>query len=194
MMLFKLTVLLLLWIMLIDGIHQSYISFSPLGKEFSPRFVTIQLLSSFTQPTRTRCSAWCNQLSSCRTFDYDFLSKRCRLFEADATTGSIITSTSSASIVGTVRIAPSLFTSSHNQPCSTCQNSRYESCSTTKNTCQCPPRTYWTGSICALQLFQNDTCTQASACRSDLNSTCSSNCYGEFSRCVQSFTNCKHLR
>jgi hypothetical protein len=30
----------------------------------------------------------CNQLTSCRTFDYDLVSQRCRLFEGDSTNTS----------------------------------------------------------------------------------------------------------
>ena len=42
--------------------------------------------------------------------------------------------------------------------------------------------------MCALALFENDTCTQMDACRSDLNLTCPGNCYGDFKRCIKSST------
>ncbi|CAF4351192.1 unnamed protein product, partial [Adineta steineri] len=106
------------------------------------------------------CAFACNQQPSCHALDYDSASKRCRLFEGDLTTGSIVSSTSATSIVGIVELFPSLFVKTHNQSCETCQDSRYEICSTTTNTCQCRSNSYWDGSICALQLFTNDTCSQ----------------------------------
>ena len=165
----------------VSSIYQSYISFSPMGVEFLP-VNNIQLLLSISAPTKLRCSSRCNQMLSCRTFDFDFTSKRCRLFDADLTTGSTILSSSATSIVGTVRISSSLY-SSINQSCAACPLSRYEICSMNTSTCQCPPNTYWRGNHCALQAFENETCSQIDACRSDLNLTCSSTCYGEFVRC-----------
>ena len=165
----------------VSSIYQSYISFSSMGVEFMP-VENIQLLLSINTPTKLRCSSRCNQMLACRTFDFDFTSKRCRLFEADVTTGSMISSSSATSIVGTVRISSSLY-SSLNQSCAACPLSRYEICSMNTSTCQCPPNTYWKGNRCALQSFENDTCSQIDACRSDLNLTCSSNCYGEFLQC-----------
>ena len=163
---------------------------SSMGLEYQPKY-SMQLISTTIIATKIRCSAACNQLTSCRTFDYDLVSKRCRLFEGDATTGSIIPSTAS-SFVGTVRILSSLYSSTHNQACQTCQQTRYEVCSTNSSTCQCPTHTYWNGSICALQVFQNDTCGQSDACRSDLNLTCTTDCYGNVPKCSPSFFDSKH--
>ncbi|CAF1454718.1 unnamed protein product [Adineta steineri] len=118
------------------------------------------------------CAFACNQQPSCHALDYDSASKRCRLFEGDLTTGSIVSSTSATSIVGIVELFPSLFVKTHNQSCETCQDSRYEVCSTTTNTCQCRSNSYWDRSICALQLFTNDTCSQIDSCRKDQNLTC----------------------
>jgi hypothetical protein len=174
----------------IDAFFESYAEISSFGFEFQPR-TTSQLLANTNTASRLRCSALCNQLLSCRTFDYDSVSGRCRLFEGDATTGSSIPSSSATSVVGTVRIAPSLYLSTHNQPCSACDQTRYEMCSTGTNCCQCPLHTYWNGAICALSLFENDTCTQTDACRSDLNLTCSGNCYGEFKTCIKTSYNCE---
>jgi hypothetical protein len=151
---------------------------------FQPR-MTIQLLSMTTCQTTAQCAAACNQVQPCRTFDYDLSSKQCRLFEGDPTTGFTALSSTAMSIVGTVRIFSSLFTSAHNQPCVMCEKSRNEICSVNTSRCQCPTHTYWDGLICALQLFENDTCTQIDACRSDLNLTCSANIYGEFQKCAQ---------
>jgi hypothetical protein len=183
-------VALLLALPLIHTVYQSYMTLSSLGMEFQRR-MSIQQLSNTTVATKLRCSALCNQLITCRTFDYDTVSTRCRLFEADTTTGSIIVSSSPSSLVGNVVIDASTFANTHGQSCSLCQQSRYEICSANTSTCQCPLNTYWNGRVCALKLFGNQPCLHEDACRSDLNLTCARNCYGEFSRCQSSSTNSK---
>lgn len=164
-------------------ISECPVSLSSMGQEFRPK-MNITLLLHTSIRTHIRCATLCHKIITCRTFNYDASSKQCQLFEADASTGEIVSSPSLSSLVGTVHIIPSLYTLSHNRPCTTCLHSRYEICSTNTNTCQCPSHTYWNGQICALRLFLNDACTQADSCRSDLNLTCSINCYGEFERCV----------
>lgn len=139
-----------------------------------------------------RCSAACNQQPFCRIFDYDLVSKRCRLFEGDSTVGSIIPSPSSTSIVGIILISSSLYATMHNQPCQACQENRYEVCSANTNKCLCQGNTYWNGSVCTLQLFQNDTCDKRDACRFDLNLTCTTDCYGYYPKCLPYFVDSKH--
>jgi hypothetical protein len=182
-----LSILLLLvgTILPINGIYQSVVVFSSMSFQYQPENA-VQLISINTAQTKLRCSAACNQLSSCRIFDYDSVSQRCRLFEGDITTGSIIPSSSSTSVVGTVRIDSTLYSPIYNQSCQSCQQNRYEVCSANTTTCQCPPHSYWDGSVCALQLFQNDACSQLDMCRSDLNLTCGSNCNGYVPQCLQS--------
>ena len=187
-------IFILLNLPFIHGNYESRIAITPAGYEFQLRY-SIQLLASTTAQTILTCSAACNQLSSCRTFDFDSVSKRCRLFEADSvTTGSIIVSSSSTSRVGTVQISSDLYSSTHNQPCTLCSIDRYETCSSNTSTCQCPRNSYWNGSVCALQLFENDTCGQQYICRSDLNLTCTLDCYGLFSKCVLILTDSKYFR
>jgi hypothetical protein len=153
-----------------------------MGLKYQPNN-NIQLISTNSIQTKLLCSVACNQLSSCRIFDYDTVSKRCRLFEGDLTTGSIISSSSTASVVGTVQISSNLYSSVYNQSCQFCQQNRYETCSINASTCQCSGHTYWNGLVCALQLFENETCGQLNSCRSDLNLSCLSDCYGQFSKC-----------
>ena len=166
----------------IHSIYQSRIAFSPTAHEFQPRN-SIQLILVTTVRSRIICSAACNEQPACRTFDYDSASSRCRLFEADGTTGSIISSASPTSVVGSVLISPSQFLRTHNQSCEVCQEDRYEYCSTNGSTCQCRPHAFWNGSVCLLQLYENDTCSQTDACRSDLNLTCAT-VSGQFSVCT----------
>jgi len=174
-----------------NAVYQSLIQLSSMGMEFQPQN-NVQLISIQTAQTTVLCSAACNQLSPCRTFDYDLVSKRCRLFEGDSTTESIILSSSSTSFVGTVLISSTLYSSIHDQNCQACQEDRYETCSTTTNTCQCPNHTYWNGSICALQLFANETCVLGNTCRSDLNLTCTPDCYGCSPKCLATVFDSKH--
>jgi hypothetical protein len=182
--------ILLIVLPTIATIYQSKIILSTAGTEFQPK-MNAQELSNIATVTVGQCSSWCNQLAACRTFDYDSVSRRCRLFEGDTMTGSVVASTSAASVVGTVLISASLYTDSHAQSCLKCQQTRYEMCSTNTSSCQCPAHTYWNGFICALQLFSNDICTHIDACRSDLNLTCSFDCYGEYQLCLTPLSNSK---
>ncbi|CAF3172466.1 unnamed protein product [Rotaria socialis] len=128
-----------------------------MGLEYTP-INNVQLIATKYIQTKFLCSAACNQESSCRIFDYDLISKRCRLFEGDSTTGSINLSSSPTSIVGVVSISSSIYSSINNQLCQACKGNRYEVCSAETNLCQYPVHTYWNGSLCALQLFENGTC------------------------------------
>lgn len=166
----------------IDGLYQSIIQIGSTGFEYQA-INPVQLISSLTVDKQILCVKSCHYLSSCRIVDYDPISKRCRLFEGDLTTGSIISSSSLSSIVGIEQISSDLYLPIHNQTCSYCVNNRYEICSIDTNSCQCPSHTYWNGSICLLKLFKNQKCNDINACRNDLNLTCTMNCYGEYTTC-----------
>jgi hypothetical protein len=145
----------------------------------------IQLLSVSNGIYKSlNCFTLCNENSACRTLDYDPISGRCRLFNGDLTTGSTISSNSSSSVVGSIYIDASRY-SSYLQQCSACNENRYEICNNLTATWQCPPTTYWDGSMCRCKLFENQTCTQADGCRDDLNLTClpTTNCNGLFTQC-----------
>ncbi|CAF3874554.1 unnamed protein product [Rotaria magnacalcarata] len=165
------------------AIYSSTLSLSLQGHEFQSQY-DVQLIFNKTAQSRLLCAAACNQNPSCRTFDYDSSSHRCRLFEADLTNGAIIATTSQTSIVGNVILSASLYASMYNQSCSACRENRYQTCSSTTNTCQCPGNSYWNGSMCPLQLFENATCSQPDACRSDCNLSCIINSYGGFTQCL----------
>lgn len=145
----------------------------------------IQLISvTYNISSFRQCFTMCNINLACRTLDYRSISGRCRLFNGDLTTGSIISNNSSNSIVGIVYIDTSRY-NSYSQQCSACSNNRYEICHNLTATCQCPPTTYWDGSMCRCKLFENQTCSQVDACREDLNLTClpTTNCNGLFTQC-----------
>ncbi|CAF3362994.1 unnamed protein product [Rotaria socialis] len=165
------------------AIYSSTLSLSLQGHEFQPQY-GVQLIFNTTTQSLLLCAATCSQNPSCRIFDYDSSSHRCRLFEADLTNGAIIAVASQTSIVGSVILSASLYASMYNQSCSACQENRYQTCSSTTSTCQCPGNSYWNGSMCPLQLFENATCSQIDACRSDLNLSCIINSYNEFTQCL----------
>ncbi|CAF2112172.1 unnamed protein product [Rotaria magnacalcarata] len=164
------------------AIYSSTFSLSLQGHEFQPQY-GVQLIFNETAESLLLCSVVCNQNPSCLTFDYDSSSHHCRLFEADLTNGAIIAVASQTSIVGSVILSASLYASMYNQSCSACRENRYQTCSSTTNTCQCPGNSYWNGSMCPLQLFENAVCGQIDACRSDLNLSCVINSYGELTQC-----------
>ncbi|CAF1399896.1 unnamed protein product [Rotaria magnacalcarata] len=169
------------------AIYSSTLSLNLQGYEFQPQY-GVQLIFNETAESLLLCAAVCSQNPSCRTFDYDSSSHRCRLFEADLTNGAIIAMTSQTSIVGSVILSASLYASMYNQSCSACRENRYQTCSSTTNMCQCPGNSYWNGSMCPLQLFANATCSQIDACRSDLNLSCIINSFGEFTQCLIELT------
>ena len=165
-----------------SSMYQSNMKFSSRGYEFAPRH-SIQLTLQTSVSSRIRCSSACNQYTSCRAFDYNSVFRRCRLFEGDLTTGSIVPSMSAASTVGIITVSPSSFSQTYNQSCDACQDSRDEICSAVTHTCQCQPHTFWDGSMCSLQLFDGDLCSQIDACRTDLNLTCMMDYSGQFNNC-----------
>lgn len=178
----RVTLVVLICILPANSIYSSMFTFSPPGYEFQPDFNN-QLMLSITVRSRLLCAAECNERVSCRTFDYDPMRRRCRLLEADLTTGSIIFSASPHSVVGYAVLSMSLYVPIHDESCSACQENRYQICSLNTSTCQCPPRTFWNGTICLLQLFPSATCTQIDACRMDLDLSCAKDVNNTFTRC-----------
>ncbi len=149
---------------------QSLLSLSNLGKIFFSEDEQDLLLSDINVQSLQICIQTCNANILCRIFDFDDQSNRCRLFEGDVDTmGSIITSSSSLSVVGTIQLTPEQF-SSIGLSCSFCAYSRYLIC--INSTCQCPPRTYFDGSICHSQNLIGSQCINDTDCRSNLNLTC----------------------
>ncbi len=130
-----------------------------------------QLLDTITISSLKKCAAICVRfLPHCRTFEFDSSTLQCRLIEGDLTTGQIIPSTSSSkSIVGSMKLAPELFTS-YGQSCSQCVGNPFFTC--INGTCQCALHSYFDGSMCKLQQFTGAQCNSSNACRTDLNLTC----------------------
>lgn len=165
---------------------KSVTDISSLGYEFIPADTSYPPLLTLTIKKLLYCHAECNKHMNCRTFDYDASTKQCRLWDVDSiTTGSIVLSSSKPqSSVGSIRLLPSIYANMHNQSCDRCDLSRYEICDTNTSRCQCPPKTFWNGSICLAQLLYNQTCSSDDVCRSDLNLTCQPNCDFTY-RCLQ---------
>ncbi len=166
---------------------QSFITLTDPGMEFVP-VNSIELVLTLTASSVVNCGLQCNQLISCRTFDIDLVSGQCRLFDGDLTTGSVVVNPlKPQSYVGLVELTSDTYLPTHNQPCTACAESRYETCnSNSSSTCQCPSNTYWDQTICRIQLFENESCSNADACRADFNLTCVP-CYtDQFTVCAKS--------
>ncbi|CAF4302263.1 unnamed protein product, partial [Rotaria magnacalcarata] len=99
------------------AIYSSTLSLSLQGHEFQPQY-GVQLTFSDTAESLILCGTVCNQNPSCRIFDYDSSSHRCRLFEADLANGAIIATASQTSIVGSMILSAPLYASMYNQSCS----------------------------------------------------------------------------
>jgi hypothetical protein len=149
---------------------QSLLSLSNWGMTFSSIDDQALLLSDTNANSFQACFQICHANMFCRIFDFDGQSNRCRLFEGNGDTmGSIMASSSSSSIVGSIQIVPGYF-SNIGLSCSFCTETRYLTCF--NSTCQCPSRTYFDGSICRSQSFIGSQCTDKTNCRVDLNMTC----------------------
>ncbi|CAF2102139.1 unnamed protein product [Rotaria magnacalcarata] len=154
---------------------QSRIRLTAFGTAFQPRN-PIEILSSSSKiQSLFRCAMQCNQNRQCRTFDYDYLSLICRLFEGELSTGSILYNDTLSSRIGAIFYDATIQSySSYGQPCQQCGMgvNRYLQC--INNTCQCPPNTFWDGQICLNQLYNGSNCNYSlPSCRQDLNLYCS---------------------
>ena len=150
---------------------QSSTSLSLPGFLFSPINLPALFLFSNSVPSLLFCARLCHSDSQCRIFDYNPSSRQCRLFEGDIILiGSVVPSPSSpSSRVGSMKIEAVQFMS-HGQACSSCVGSRYLDCA--NNTCQCPTKTFFDGSICRSEKLLGNQCAADSECRADLNYTC----------------------
>ena len=167
-------------------IYQSLTVMSNQGYQYLSVIPAAQLISSTMVNSAKHCATACNQNTLCYVFDFSAnIFQQCRLFEGDTDTlGTIILSSRSDSIVGSIQITPSLFTQ-YGQSCSSsCDQSRYLTC--ISSTCRCPPHTYWDSSsgICRAQTpILGAACQQGmNMCREDLNYTCL-----QFNQCGRKF-------
>ena len=161
---------------------QSNADISNFGYTFVPFDSTVNPFMTSTQRSFIRCYAQCNQRMTCRTFDFDQDSGQCRLWSDDLTTGSIVAvPLKPRSKAGTIKFTPYVYAATHNQPCWKCADSRYEVCSSTTATCQCPSMTFWNGTVCLPQRYRYQSCSTLDTCRSDLNLEClDTNCNSNF--------------
>ncbi|CAF1267301.1 unnamed protein product [Didymodactylos carnosus] len=163
------------WVLFIDVVYsqyQSHIYRADFGTSFIPAD-PIELISTIWVSSEISCTETCNINLLCRTYDYDTLSKRCRLFEGEITTGHV---NRSAAIPSTSRVSSIAYTEQlylvYNQTCDKCQINRYLLC--INDICQCTPHTYWNGYMCLNQRYNGSICQNDQWCRNDKNLICSS--------------------
>jgi hypothetical protein len=121
------------------------INMSPFGFEFQPSDVALDQLSIFHADNLKQCYFQCNLQPLCCWFDFDSLTNRCRLFVF----GTMISSSSSSSQVGSIQYLPDLYVQ-FNQACTSNNNdiSRYLVCGS-NNKYQCLTGFWWNGIMCA---------------------------------------------
>ncbi|CAF1450480.1 unnamed protein product [Didymodactylos carnosus] len=161
------------WLRLIHLVcsqFQSFIHLDDLGTSFAPAD-PIELINTISVSSKIGCAQACNLNSLCRTFDYDTLSKRCRLFEGEITTGKVNKSAAIPSRVSSIAYTQQLYLA-YNQTCDQCQINRYLLC--INQTCHCPPHTYWNAWMCLNQGYNGSLCKNDEWCRTDKHITCSS--------------------
>lgn len=152
---------------------------SDFGKEYSPIDINASLLSHQIAISPMKCIFQCHEYFRCQIFNYDLNTHQCQLFEGDLfSTGSIILSSSTTSVVGQILLLQSNF-KSYNQSCNQCKDNRFLRC--INNKCVCHEHTYWNGTFCLPQIvIPNIACQQdMNMCRTDLDLTCQF-----FNKCV----------
>lgn len=153
---------------------QSAATISNYGYTFLPFDSSATPFLTSIQRTLLLCYRECNKYIECRTLDFDETSGQCQLWSEDSTTGSISLAVppKPRSKVASIKLSPSTYAATHNQPCEKCVSSRYEICDTTTMLCKCPTMTFWNGSMCIPQRYQNQSCSTLDSCRSDRNLEC----------------------
>lgn len=161
-----------------EGFDPMKFSMKQPGHRFEP-VDNVELLSIFTNIRSTiSCAMMCYRNSLCRTFDFDSISRRCRLFEGSFDTGSLLPNFPST-IVGWITLDPSMFTL-YNATSSQCMNSRFLNSTSLSGHCECPIHTFWNGSMCLNQRYAGASCLQTNWCRTGLWLNCiSSICVGK---------------
>lgn len=113
----------------------------------------------------------CNEHIQCRSFDYDSQSSSCPLFESNSETGQIISTNTSSARVWMTILSAELY-AGYGKPCEQCITNRYLLCSVNQ-TCGCPSHTYWNGSLCINQRYQDEPRQIDDWCRTDFGYLCS---------------------
>jgi hypothetical protein len=149
---------------------QSVTNVSAAGLMFSPVDEQALFLMEASARSSMRCALLCHSTPTCRIFDFDDQSRRCRIFEGDiGTMGCLVSSISPQSRVGSLKYSAAYF-AHRGQPCSFCEHSRYLTC--VSGTCQCYPHSFFDGSLCQSQKLMGAACNTTAECRTDLNYTC----------------------
>ncbi|CAF1592035.1 unnamed protein product, partial [Didymodactylos carnosus] len=150
--------------------YQSIARLTNLGTEFQPANSNENIGTLSNVNSLIRCFSYCNQNSQCGTFDYDYTSFRCRLFQAHLTYGTVMMSSSSTSTVGALYGQNQY--NAYNQSCDNRNINWYLVCNKTSNLFECPPHQFWNGTLCLNQLYYNFKCNATNWCRNDVGLIC----------------------
>lgn len=171
-------IIFLCMILMGNGFDPMKFSMSQPGHRFEPAN-SVEFLSIFTNVRSTiSCAMMCYRNNLCRTFNFDLISKACRLFEGSLDTGSLLPNFPST-VVGWINIDPSMFTS-YNATSSRCVNNRFLDSTSVSGRCECPTHTFWNGSMCLNERYAGASCSGTKWCRTELWLNCiSSMCVGK---------------
>ena len=165
------SVLLLIIIDLLNADMTSLIVFHSQGTRFIPHN-PLQLLRTISSiGSKLNCAHLCHENPSCRTFAFD--ASICQLYDGLITSGQVVLSASTSSIVGGISYDNVDLSASFNQSCDHCYPDRYLVCQDGR--CQCPSRTFWNEiNRCDNKQFVEPSsfCLEDSWCRDDANLTC----------------------
>jgi hypothetical protein len=164
-------ILLLCIVLVSNALEPVQFTLSTMGNQFQSANAVELLTTSFNIRTPASCAMLCYQHSLCLTFDFDFNSKQCRLFEGSVDTGTILPAPFSSVVVGWINIDASMYYS-YNATYDKCVNNRFLYSNILTNLCECPIHTFWNGSMCLNQRYTGDVCESDNWCRTDLNIEC----------------------
>lgn len=158
-------------------IFESSFKITAFGTVFQPRHPNELLVPLSNSRSLMRCLMQCNENLQCRTINYDQSSQMCQLFEGELSTGILITNTSlpfaraGAMRFNTTSVSQSY--TSYNRTCDRCGSgeNRYVQC--WNSSCRCPSKTFWNGQLCQNKMYSGSSCLASTACREDLNISCS---------------------
>jgi len=153
-----------------NGFEPAKFTLNRAGNQFKAANVVELLSTSSNVRTIISCVMLCYRNSLCRTFDFDSSSGQCRLFEGSVDTGRLLPNFATT-IVGWINMSPSMF-SLYNASSDQCVDNRFLDSETLSDRCECPIHTFWNGSMCLNQRFDNDTCENNNWCRTDLWINC----------------------
>lgn len=164
-------IVLLAFVRIAHGFQSAQFTVSAAGMGFRSANTIEDLSTSLIIRNVISCATLCLRDVQCRTFEFDAQSQTCRLFEGSADTGTLLSTGSATTVVGSINVEPSMFYM-YNATSDQCVDNRFLSNNDPSGLCQCSMNTFWNGSMCLNQRYAGDVCVNSHWCRSDLALSC----------------------